>query len=548
MAFNFKAFATAFMDDQAKAIQKRIQDAEEYEDEQREKAIRNQATVGKRRALKNLAKTEINLLKKMGAKDKHINAAIASGPKGLFEFSQALKKEADKRPSAGGSYTFSESELDSFIDMPEEFSSQSMDPAEHYANSIGLAAPSLGSIEKPKQGVLKRALGVGLKDRVRSQLDEDAYYEGYSIMDINEVARQEAYESMDPGTYFSFRSSKDYNPVTVGPAFREAYDEAGELSQAVLSKLEKTYKNYPDSFDRIEAEKAAIIARQKAGVIDAYAQQFGKRFLEDTSINLQGLMGDDLYQATYMNYQTQEDLERYIVDGLLDIKGISIGSTVKTKDGQGRIVEMVLGEGDEVSSMKMNGRVIDDDDVPKLLANLQKQGLLDKSSIAIGDSPIPERPVEDEVEKIFYPGDEDITEGTFDGKIHYVKDTDKGRGVALGVPPRPEEGLFAELKRPGMGGKEKNDILSGNIPVPRDLKPSQWDELFGETHNKDGSAKQSPAPEETVDKPVESDIVDLRNYETTEEKDEAFDALPIGGLYYDDDGSGPFPKGKERNG
>ena len=40
MAFNFKAFATAFMDDQAKAIQKRIQDAEEYEDEQGKVYIR----------------------------------------------------------------------------------------------------------------------------------------------------------------------------------------------------------------------------------------------------------------------------------------------------------------------------------------------------------------------------------------------------------------------------------------------------------------------------------------------------------------------------
>ena len=58
MGFNFKAFATAFMDDQAKAIQKRIQDAEDYEDQQRELAERNKSVVGKRRALVNLAKTE----------------------------------------------------------------------------------------------------------------------------------------------------------------------------------------------------------------------------------------------------------------------------------------------------------------------------------------------------------------------------------------------------------------------------------------------------------------------------------------------------------
>ena len=110
-------------------------------------------------------------------------------------------------------------------------------------------------------------------------------------------------------------------------------------------------------------------------MIDAYAQQFGKRFLEDTSINLQGLMGDDLYQATYMNYQSQDDLERYIVDGLLDLQGVSVGSTIKTKDGKGRIVELTLGEGDQVSRMKIDGRVVNDDEVAGLVANLQKQGL-----------------------------------------------------------------------------------------------------------------------------------------------------------------------------
>ena len=543
MGFNFKAFATAFMDDQAKAIQKRVQDAEDYEDQQREQAERNKSIVGKRRALVNLAKTEINMLKKLGAKDKHINAAIAAGPKALFEFSQSLQKEAQKRPSAGGSYTFSENELDAFIDMPDEFSAQAMDPAEHYANSIGLASPSLGGYKAKDQGFLKSALGMGLKDSARARLDKDAYYEGYSMMDINEIARQEAYESMDPGTYFSFKPSKDYNPVSVGPAFREAYGDAGELSQALESQLQRQYPNVGD----YQAARKAVIARQQAGVVDAYAQQFGKRFLEDSSVNLQGLMGDELYTATYMNYQSQDDLEMYIVDGLLDIEGISIGTTVKTKDGKGRVVELTLGEGDQVSRMKVDGRVVDEDNIEFLVANLQKQGLLSPSSIAYGDKPLPKDVPEVDPEKVFFPG-EPGPEGGFDGKLHYVTETDEGRGISLGVPPRPAEGLFAEFRGSGMDGATRDKILSGEMAAPDNLKPSQWDELFGEDYNKDGSPKVTAEPEKAVDKPVESGIVDLRNYETTEEKDEAFDALPIGSLYYDDDGSGPFPKGKERNG
>jgi len=541
MGFNFKAFGTAFMDDQAKAIQKRVQDAEDYEDQQREQAERNKSIVGKRRALVNLAKTEINMLKKLGAKDKHINAAIAAGPKALFEFSQSLQKEAQKRPSAGGSYTFSENELDAFIDMPDEFSAQAMDPAEHYANSIGLASPSLGGYKAKDQGFLKSALGMGLKDSARARLDKDAYYEGYSMMDINEIARQEAYESMDPGTYFSFKPSKDYNPVSVGPAFREAYGDAGELSQALDSQLQR---QYPDVAD-YQAAKKAVIARQQAGVVDAYAQQFGKRFLEDSSVNLQGLMGDELFVATYNNYQSQDDLERYIVDGLLDIEGISIGTTVKTKDGKGRVVELTLGEGDQVSRMKLDGRVVDEDNIEFLVANLQKQGLLSPSSIAYGDKPLPKDVPEVDPEKVFFPG-EPGPEGGFDGKLHYVKETDKGRGVALGVPPRPAEGLFAEFRGSGMDGATRDKILSGEMPVPDNLKPSQWDELFGEDYNKDGSPKVTAEPEKDVDKPVESGIVDLRNYETKEEMDEAFDSIPVGSYFINTDGR-KLPKKRERN-
>jgi len=230
-------------------------------------------------------------------------------------------------------------------------------------------------------------------------------------------------------------------------------------------------------------------------------------------------------------------LERYIVDGLLDLEGISVGSTVKTKDNEGRIVEITLGEGDEVSRMKINGRVVDDDDdVAALVANLQKQGLLSQSSIAVGDKPLPETAPEVDPEKVFFPGD-DIPDGTFDGKLHYVKETDKGRGVALGVPPRPAEGLFAEFRGSGMDGATRDKILSGEMPVPDNLKPSQWDELFGETHNRDGFPKPSAAPEKTVDNTSQIKYTRENPYTfgdfRSNEAEKIFNNLPIGSYYID---------------
>ncbi len=467
---SMKAFATAFLGDQAKAIQKRIQDAEDYEDEQREKAERNKATIGKRRSLVNLAKTEINLLKKMGAKDKHINAAIAAGPKALFEFSQALQKEAQKRPSAGGSYTFSESELDAFIEMPEEFTTETMDPAEHYARSIGLAKPSLGSYEAKEQGFVKSALGMGLKDSVRSRLDKDAYYEGYSMMDINEVARQEAYESMAPGTYFSFKPSAAYNPVDVGPAFKDAYADASEVNAAVDANLRDTYpSNYKE-------KKKELIKRQQAGVIDAYAQQFGRRFLEDTSINLEGMLGSELYTATYARHSSLEDLERFMVDKVLADRQIDVGATYQIKDVKDAIYEFTMNEKDEVDSMTINGRVVPEDMIAGAVADLAKQNLFKPSSMTDPTAPPKPEPVVDPSEELAAELEENISYSS-------------NRKVVEGVPPRPNS-FTSRFTGLSLDYETREKIRRGEITIPEQgLRVDEWDELFGDTHNPDGSRK-----------------------------------------------------------
>ena len=531
--------AGAFLSDQAKGINKRIAEADEYEDDKKEEADRNKTVIGKRRALVNLAKTEINLLRNLGAKDRHINAAIASGPKALFEFSANLQKESQKRPSGGGSYTFSDSELDMFIEMPEQFTAESMNPEEHYANSIGLAAPSLGSTQAAKQGLIKSAFGIGLKDAARAKLDKEAYYEGYSIMDINEIARQEAYESMDPGTYFSFKPSKDYDPTRVGPAFKDAYADAGELPQAVKNRLTKLFPDMGDDWRRATDNK---IKERQAGVIDSYAQQFGRRFLEDSSINVAGLIGDEIYTNTYIKYSSLEELERYIVDGLLDMEKIGVGTNIQVVDNDGHVTKLVLGQDSEVASMTVDGRVIQEDQVAVLVADLQRKGLLSKESISVskGDTveplvkPVP-KPF---VEKIIYPGEEG-SESLYEankGKVRYIKETDKGRGIVVGVPPRPSEGFFASIRGAAMGGATRDKILSGEIAVPTNLRPKDWDELFGETHSRDGQPLEDfvnpKVEEETVEveetvKYTEDNPLDLKSMSAKEAR-KAHEKLKVG--------------------
>ena len=42
----------------------------------------------------------------------------------------------------------------------------------------------------------------------------------------------------------------------------------------------------------------------------------------------------------------------------------------------------------------------------------------------------------------------------------------------------------------GLGGDDIEEILDGKMPVPQNLRPGQWDELFGATHNPDGTPKE----------------------------------------------------------
>ena len=93
------------------------------------------------------------------------------------------------------------------------------------------------------------------------------------------------------------------------------------------------------------------------------------------------------------------------------------------------------------------------------------------------------------------------------------------------------------------------DIIKGKYTqaeLAGSLTQESWDNLFGETHNPDGSIKGA-APIENVESESKNDgILDLSKITTQEARIEAFDNLSIGSQFYDNDGSGPYTKTKER--
>ena len=527
MAFNFKAFAAGFMDDQARQINERVAEAREYKRELKENAEASKSKIAKLRQLGNLAKSEISRLKALGLKDKHINAAIASGPKGLFDLSKEVTEEFQRRGMKSGD-VFSEFEVDSLIDFSfaggygEKY--KDMDAAEFYELSTALAKPSLGSTKDTKRGLFGTLLGIDLDDAVRARLDEDAYYDGYSVMDINEIAKQEVYESLAPGTYYNFTPTKAF---TASSALDDLLDAEASINLRIQKNEDRYNSQAIDLFDKKEGTrfkdaksapeiKQILMAEERnrllLEVVEAAVKDYGPRYLQDVPM-IKEKIGEENYNRLLNTKISNEETSSQVAkemkgNSLIDPK--DIGQTVNVASN-GIDHEIVLGTNGNILQFKANGiSITDKDEVRAVIRKLTQEGKL-----AAADFPV------DPVAKLGL--------GEFEVPIRQSK-----------IPPRPS-GLASRIRGVSLDYDTREEILSGKIPVPKNLRPEEWDEMFGKTHDPEtGEPLEKPAMEvelrESLTPERESTIIRLDQYETKAEKDKAFDSIPIGGLYVDDDG------------
>ena len=527
MAFNFKAFAAGFMEDQARQINQRVAEAREYKRELKENAEASKSKIAKLRQLGNLAKSEISRLKALGLKDKHINAAIASGPKGLFDLSKEVTEEFQRRGMKSGD-VFSEFEVDALIDFSfaggygEKY--KDMDAAEFYELSTALAKPSLGSTKDTKRGLFGTLLGIDLDDAVRARLDEDAYYDGYSVMDINEIAKQEVYESLAPGTYYNFTPTKAF---TASSALDDLLDAEASINLRIQKNEDRYNSQAIDLFDKKEGTrfkdaksapeiKQILMAEERnrllLEVVEAAVKDYGPRYLQDVPM-IKEKIGEENYNRLLNTKISNEETSSQVAkemkgNSLIDPK--DIGQTVNVASN-GIDHEIVLGTNGNILQFKANGiSITDKDEVRAVIRKLTQEGKL-----AAADFPV------DPVAKLGL--------GEFEVPIRQSK-----------IPPRPS-GLASRIRGVSLDYDTREEILSGKIPVPKNLRPEEWDEMFGKTHDPEtGEPLEKPAMEvelrESLTPERESTIIRLDQYETKAEKDKAFDSIPIGGLYVDDDG------------
>ena len=273
------AFAVGFMNDQSKSIQKRLERAEDYKERQLEKADRSKAEFGKRKLVVSRALGKAKRLKGMGVTDEMIAAAASSGPTGIFDFADELTAYATKNNITG---RFTQSQLKAITDTPEllkEDLGDDFNLTDHLNKTFGVGQASLGSTTSGKRNILQKAFGLGLTQATRADLDREAYYDGYSVMDINEMAAQDAYSDLLPGSTFRFTPGLDYDSAKVSTDFSRALSLNLDNAKVDIDAMEYGGAKEPE----INAFKQQI----REDTIRSYASSYGVKFLNDSSLRLE---------------------------------------------------------------------------------------------------------------------------------------------------------------------------------------------------------------------------------------------------------------------
>jgi len=558
MAFNFKAFAAGFMDDQARQINERVAESREYKRELKENAEASKSKISKLKQLKGLAASEIARIRALGVDDEYINAAIASGPKGLFDLSTALQEEASRRNFRPGQ-KFDKFEVESLIDITENFKYGDIDSQEFYEMNTALTKPSLGSTKDSKRGLFGTLLGLDLDDAVRARLDEDAYFDGYSVMDINELAKQEAYESVAPGTYFSFAPTQAFDASKALTNFNLAVsriesDLASDTYQAtVLTQAKQLIATNPDYADKDQAELAALLTdREKNKRIFSQATILANnnpRFVEELQPVLENYgMDENAVEALRLDAMADRELEVNLANIMLQSapeQTRDVGNRVRFTSGN-NIYEAVVSEGD-VISLRLAGAPenIDPRDIPEALRKIVDEGGL--SSIKAAER---------------VTGEEELTRDFDLPKPEPATVPEPLESIPESVEPRPRSrgagktwdqkyrGKFnASTGEPIIVSKRPEEDEVTGAGRRRKSSQDQWDNKYGDTHDPN-TGYPIVEGQETVEitealTPKEgSDIIDMQGM-SDEEMDNAFDNLPIGAGYINEHGERKF-KDRER--
>ena len=433
--FNWSAFTTNFLNEISSGIQQRFDEQSEEQD-LIDKEYEQAQTVFKNR--KKLVDNGVMLAgkaKQLGANDMQIKAAISSGENGLSNFVKGLAKYSQAK--GGGSLTFSE--VDTLVEGAELF--EEGDVNTFLERSYGLIGDESDRVVTPDTRTsFEKIFAIGKpKDVARSAYDPDK-------MSMIELARQDAYDSLasDRGSVFltvDTATTNIYDPIETNQNFIREFEAAEKL-------IKKT-----DAYKKAlgEGQQEALVRDAQLQVMERYVNLYGERFIKGLP---RGVVPDNLITISEVSVEGIEPTKTTLSTALANAAAADLGNTITEVKGNKTVKYNVDANGLPIG--------------PVVLVN--KNG----DMIEIAQSRLPELK-----EMGFELKDLNIPEAPVPEKTYYRKDGE----VIDGVPPRPDLGIGNVLGGIGLSGEDIEEILAGERPIPKNLRPGQWDELFGDTHD-----------------------------------------------------------------
>ena len=430
-------FSASFLNEIAEGIDTRTEKAEAYEEEQKKLAERNAAIINTR----NLRAQEAALIGQkaiqLGARKEHVKAAMASGMKGVAELYDKLQTAANQK----GVKTLGEDDIEAIINMPSlpSVNQRYVDMSlRDFANMTYGVKPMDDRPEvETSDSIVRKLLGFEDMNLAKQRLQDTEYVEGMSIADINEAARQAEYTSLFPDIGFTLMEVNFYGPDAAGEFVKDFTETA---TKATTGKVAETFiqSQVSAAIDKAQRSGSPLtpdeIAEIQKGAEQFLAQQAVLPLIETTA----GMYG----KGGFFKHNTTIDL-----------------------------IEKTMGADFLADYMEVYN--IDQDDEEEVTPETATE-------------PDTEEATEEKEDDTETKEEEVSAEEARFSNVSYRNDEGE---VINGVPPRPTREFSNLFFGQGMGGADIEAILKGEMLVPKYLRPAQWDELFGEFYNPDGTFK-----------------------------------------------------------
>jgi hypothetical protein len=281
MAFNWKDFATGFLEQTNITIDEKAADAKERKERQETLARQNAALVEQRRQRARAAATLGNQARALGATDEQLAVALNSGMGGVQTFTQTLQNAANQR----GVQSLSPDDISAIMDMPDlppvDMSYEDMVQQVYGARPTTVPGPQS---EPPMWASM---LGLTADRDMQNRLATEQFSGGLTVQQINDMAASSEYSQIPgmEGAYVNYGEDTfftDENAMDFRTSMREARQqvESSEGFSRIRNTLELEMNNGEITEEEFDEKLEAYVSDQMdlevvlEGMVATYTDSF----------------------------------------------------------------------------------------------------------------------------------------------------------------------------------------------------------------------------------------------------------------------------------